>query len=66
MPLARAKQAFLDELGSFGVEYPAGSYDREIANSFPASDPPTGDASHELEPVAVAVADPEPMSHRWR
>ncbi len=59
VPLARAKQAFLDELGSFGVEYPAGSYDKELANSFPASDPPTGDAAEELEPVAaVAVAEP--------
>ncbi len=58
VPLARAKQSFLRELGSFGVDYPAGSYDRELANSFPASDPPTGDAAveHEPEPASVAVA----------
>jgi aconitate hydratase A / 2-methylisocitrate dehydratase len=61
VPLTRAKQSFLDALGTFGVEYPAGSYDREVANSFPASDPPTGDAAHEEEPEPVAVALAEPM-----
>jgi aconitate hydratase A / 2-methylisocitrate dehydratase len=60
--LSSAKRAFFDELQSFGVEYPEGSYDKEVANSFPASDPPTGDVAHEAEPVAVAVAGPGPAS----
>src|SRR5437868_4129267 len=33
--LANAKDAFLDSLGSFGVEYTNGSYDKEMAASFP-------------------------------
>ncbi|MGH3009364.1 MAG: aconitate hydratase AcnA [Gaiellaceae bacterium] len=43
VPLARAKEMFIDSLGTFGVELRNGSYDKEIADSFPASDPPTGD-----------------------
>jgi aconitate hydratase len=62
VPLSSAKRAFFDELPSFGVEYPEGSYDKEVANSFPASDPPTGDGAHEEEPVAVAVAEPRPVT----
>ena len=54
VPLARAKEAFVEALGSFGVDYADGSYDKEVANSFPASDPPTGDASHESAQVATA------------
>src|SRR5439155_1101285 len=34
--LASAKEDFLDSLGSFGVELANGSYDKEIADSFPA------------------------------
>ncbi len=43
VPLASAKSAFIDSLDTFGVEYTNGTYDKEIADSFPASDPPTGD-----------------------
>jgi aconitate hydratase len=43
VPLANAKEAFLESLGSFGVDYTNGTYDKEIVDSFPASDPPTGD-----------------------
>ncbi len=43
VPLARAKEMFLDSLGSFGVALVNGTYDKEVADSFPASDPPTGD-----------------------
>src|SRR5438067_62343 len=43
VPLADAKEAFVDSLGTFGVEYGNGTYDKEMADSFPASDPPTGD-----------------------
>src|SRR5579884_1685771 len=59
VPLHSAKQAFVDALGTFGVEYSNGSYDKEIADSFPASDPPTGDGASRDEvrasPVAVAA-----------
>jgi aconitate hydratase len=59
VPLASAKQAFIEALGTFGVEYRNGSYDKEIADSFPASDPPTGDSAFADEPPApVAVAAP--------
>src|SRR5690348_4350789 len=43
VPLARAKDAFIDSLDTFGVEYTNGTYDKEVADSFPASDPPTSD-----------------------
>jgi len=43
VPLASAKDAFIDSLDTFGVPYTNGSYDKEIADSFPASDPPTSD-----------------------
>jgi aconitate hydratase len=43
VPLANAKDAFIESLGSFGVDYTNGTYDKEVADSFPASDPPTGD-----------------------
>jgi len=56
--LARAKDAFVETLGSFGVDYADGSYDKEVANSFPASDPPTGDAAHESAQVVTAAPPP--------
>ena len=43
VPLARAKEMFIESLGSFGAAYANGTYDKEVADSFPASDPPTGD-----------------------
>src|SRR5262249_46920422 len=61
VPLARAKESFVDALGSFGVDYANSSYDKEVADSFPASDPPTGDGAlnGEPEPAQVAVAEHE-------
>jgi len=56
VPLANAKAAFLDSLGSFGVEYTNGSYDKEMADSFPASDPPTFDGAAATEPAPAATA----------
>jgi aconitate hydratase A / 2-methylisocitrate dehydratase len=57
VPLARAKDSFVDALGSFGVAYANSSYDKEVADTFPASDPTTGDgAREEEEPAPVAVA----------
>src|SRR6201997_1807891 len=50
VPLENAKTAFLESLGSFRVAYDNGTYDKEVADSFPASDPPSGDGTHEAEP----------------
>jgi aconitate hydratase len=55
VPLARAKEMFIDSLGSFGAEYTNGTYDKEVADSFPASDPPTGDGVADVDPVPVAA-----------
>jgi aconitate hydratase len=44
VPLAGAKQAFFEELGTFGdgyTGYANGSSDKAMANTFPASDPTT-------------------------
>jgi aconitate hydratase len=49
VPLAGAKDAFIEALGTFGVDYDNGSYDKEVADSFPASDPPTGDGTTDVE-----------------
>jgi aconitate hydratase len=64
VPLASAKNAFVEALGTFGVDYVNGSYDKEVADSFPASDPPTGDGVVDSSPAPVAVATPE--HHRVR
>jgi len=54
VPLADAKQMFIDSLGSFGVDLVNGTYDKEIADSFPASDPPTGDGVSDGDEPAPA------------
>ena len=70
VPLTEAKSSFLQSLSSFGVPYRNGSPDKEIADTFPASDPAsTGAPGHESsteteqekhpEPVAVALVEPE-------
>ncbi|MCW2965815.1 MAG: aconitase [Actinomycetia bacterium] len=64
VPLARAKTAFLETLGSFGVDYANGSSDRALADTFPASDPtteqePGGEPLTNGPEPAVAVAAPE-------
>ena len=56
VPLANAKEAFIESLGTFGVDYSNGSYDKEMADSFPASDPPTYDGADATDPVPVATA----------
>jgi aconitate hydratase len=58
VPLDRAKEAFLESLGSFGVDYNNGTYDKEVADSFPASDPPSGDGTVDSDPVPVATVAP--------
>ena len=39
VPLARAKESFLEALRTFGVEYGNGGHDQAVADTFPASDP---------------------------
>jgi aconitate hydratase len=68
VPLRNARQAFIDSLGTFGVDYANDSSDRAMADSFPASDPTTEQQpGGEPEPVAdtapVAVAQ-RPTHHR--
>src|SRR2546421_11014320 len=60
VPLATAKEAFIEALGTFGVDYANDTYDKEIADSFPASDPPSGDGTHagDEAPAPVATATP--------
>jgi aconitate hydratase len=60
VPLAYAKTAFLDSLGTFGVDtLTNGSHDKAVADTFPASDPTTEQApggSPEPIPDSVPVA----------
>src|SRR5215210_1286907 len=65
VPLSHAKTAFLDSLGTFGVDWTPtnGSHDKAVEDTFPASDPTTEQAPGGMpEPVAdavpVAVAGP--------
>ncbi|MDX6478064.1 MAG: aconitate hydratase, partial [Gaiellaceae bacterium] len=40
VPLSEAKSSFLDSLSTFGVDYTNGTQDKDLADTFPASDPP--------------------------
>ena len=76
VPLTHAKTAFLDSLGTFGVEDPMtnGSHDQAVADTFPASDPTTEQAPGGARragrptptPVAVVGARPEERAGRRR
>ncbi|MDE3189934.1 MAG: aconitate hydratase AcnA [Acidobacteriota bacterium] len=61
VPLDKAKEAFVESLGSFGVEYTNGSYDKEVADSFPASDAPTFDGVEDAQapPAVKSVQVPD-------
>ncbi|HVW90890.1 MAG TPA: aconitate hydratase AcnA, partial [Gaiellaceae bacterium] len=64
VPLANAKRAFVETLGTFGVEYTDG--DEGLEETFPASDPtseqqPAGEHHEAAAPVATAEA---PKPHR--
>jgi aconitate hydratase len=61
VPLSRAKEAFIESLGTFGVDYTNGSHDRAVADTFPASDPTTEQAPGG-EPEPVADAEPSPVA----
>jgi aconitate hydratase len=77
VPLREAKRSFIASLESFGVDYPDTSRDKEIANSFPASDPaaetspghePTlEEAPHELPAGTTTLvaerAEPVPVEY---
>jgi aconitate hydratase len=55
VPLASAKQMFIEALDTFGVDYTNGSADMALADTFPASDPTTEQQpAGEPEPVADA------------
>jgi aconitate hydratase len=56
VPLTNAKEAFIESLGSFGVDLQNGTYDKEVADSFPASDPPTGDGVADSDVVPAHTA----------
>jgi aconitate hydratase len=60
VPLSASKRSFIEALGTFGVEFDNGTYDKEVADTFPASDPVTGDATADFEPVRVATP---PLGH---
>ncbi len=66
VPLASAKRAFLDVLGSFGVDYANGSSDRAVADTFPASDPTTEQqpGGEELAAGAPVTTESHPGHHR--
>jgi aconitate hydratase len=56
VPLDRAKEMFLESLGSFGIDLENGTYDKAVADSVPASDPPSGDGVTDEEPAPVHTA----------
>ena len=60
VPLAEAKDAFLDSLASFGHGYGNGTIDKSVEDSFPASDPASFQEAgpHTMEP------DPAPGRDR--
>ncbi|MDX6510931.1 MAG: aconitate hydratase [Gaiellaceae bacterium] len=68
VPLAQAKDSFLEALGTFGIGYTNGSHDKALADTFPASDPtteqaPAGEPEPEPDVVpAVSTVAPERRS----
>jgi aconitate hydratase A / 2-methylisocitrate dehydratase len=61
VPLTEAKESFVEALGSFGVDYDNATYDKELTDTFPASDAPTRDGSTNStktrSPASVAPTD---------
>jgi aconitate hydratase len=66
VPLADAKDSFLDSLSSFGHSYGNGTLDRGMADTFPASDPTVfqepGSEQPDPDPSPVATAE-RPHAH---
>jgi aconitate hydratase len=63
VPLAGAKNAFIESLGTFGVEYPDGSLDEAVAESFPASDPPSNGSSDDGSDAPARAVTTTRRSH---
>jgi aconitate hydratase len=64
VPLANAKEAFIEALDTFGVAYTNGSHDQAVADTFPASDPtteqqPGGEPEPEADSKTVHTATVE-------
>ena len=61
-------QSFRAALASFGVDYPNGGHDKEAADSFPASDPPSdaapGHEPHHEAPMRPPTQSPSPRRRR--
>jgi aconitate hydratase len=57
VPLANAKQSFIDTLDTFGIPYANGSSDKDVADTFPASDP-TQEQQPGAEQLPAATASP--------
>jgi aconitate hydratase len=69
VPLANAKDAFIESLDTFGVGYANNTLDKALADTFPASDPTTelpGDGAHLAETQPVHVGTIEKKSVRVR
>ena len=65
VPLASAKECFLESLASFGVDYANGSYDQAVADTFPASDPTDrAGAGRRADERADASRSPSPRRAR--
>jgi aconitate hydratase len=60
--LAGVADSFRAALSTFGIDYANGSHEKDVADSFPASDPPAdtapGHEAHEREQAALAPAHP--------
>ena len=50
VPLSEAKSSFLEALSTFGVDYTNGTQDKDLADTFPASDP-TGESQPGAKPL---------------
>ena len=57
VPLASAKQSFIEALDTFGVDYTNGSPDEALADTFPASDPTT-----EQQPGGEPEPEPDALT----
>jgi len=68
VPLRHAKESFYESLATFGIGYGNGTHDKAVADTFPASDPTSGqapgsdavdDASAPRQPASTATTERE-------
>src|SRR3954453_6322813 len=66
VPLANAKSAFIETLGTFGVDYANGTEEKGPAHTFPAADPTSEQqpGGVELAEDAAVATAPSPGHHR--